>query len=99
MPATKRKCPACKGTGKQHCKSTFHNFDGKGNTKRTEYEIECLWCHGKGEMNDEEQKTYQACQDVWCTCGNPSGEVVPYRYPDGCHGYDCADCGKLLQTG
>lgn len=36
-------------------------------------------------------------EDIWCQCEDPT--PVPYAYGDGSHGFECADCGKLLQTG
>jgi len=99
MPTTTHKCPACKGSGKQVIKSVHVNFDGKGGRKTDKTEINCVFCNGEGSVDDGQLAMIKAMNEAWCTCGNPSGKVVPYNYPNGSHGYDCADCGKLLQTG
>ena len=40
-----------------------------------------------------------AAQVTWCDC--PYNEQVPsyWENDDGSHGWDCATCGNLLQTG
>jgi hypothetical protein len=79
---------------------TIHSttYSGGGVEKRV-VEIKCLTCDGTGNATPEQLAKLQAMNDAWCKCGNPSGEPVPYRYADGSHGYNCADCGGLLQTG
>lgn len=94
--ATKHECPACKGKGKYICETTTISVEGRTTSKD---EMTCLWCRGRKTMDDEELAFYKACQNVWCKCGNPSGDVEYYEYENGSHGYNCADCGKLIQTG
>ena len=61
-------------------------------------EIDCIWCNGTGEMTPEQAAEKQAFEDSWCKCGNPSGQVNYYQEGHS-HGYTCADCGKIVQTG
>ena len=94
----KHECPACKGKGTQTIKTTHVNFDGHGGVKKSETEMTCFWCKGEKTLTDEQLAFWKSCQEVWCKCGNPSGNKNYYE-EDGSHGWDCADCGKLLQTG
>lgn len=89
-------CPTCKGKGMQTTQVITHT--AAGFTEHS-FEHKCMTCEGTGNATPEQLAKLQAMNDAWCKCGNPSGESVPYSYPDGSHGYNCADCGGLLQTG
>lgn len=60
-------------------------------------------CHGKGTMSQVMADQMKADQDLWCECGNPSGESI--FHDDGMHPqcskhcYTCQDCGKITQIG
>ena len=61
-------------------------------------EIDCIWCNGTGELTASQVQKLQDLEDAWCKCGNPSGQVSYYQHGH-FHGYNCADCGKIVQTG
>ena len=91
-------CPSCKGSGKQTIRAKTYLGPGKWKNEPP-VEIECLNCHGTGEVNAKEQRAREkAWKEFWCDCGNPSGETSYYRHGSA-HGYTCADCGRVLQTG
>jgi DnaJ-class molecular chaperone len=89
-------CPTCKGKGKLTIPVTTHGEEG---TRTTSFEMTCYTCNGTGTATPEQLAALEAMNAVWCRCGNPSGEPVYYEHADGSHGYNCADCGKLLQVG
>lgn len=89
-------CPTCEGKGKQTI--TARMLTEKGWHDEPPVDITCITCNGNGEITQEQADELQAMKDAWCSCGNPSGDVVPYDYGT-CHGYDCRDCGKIIQTG
>lgn len=86
------KCPKCKSTGKLPIE--VHEA-GKPSQIT---ELECVYCDGKGKMTDAELKRHNELEAMWCSCGNPSGDAYPYDYGN-CHGWNCADCHKVIQTG
>jgi len=90
------KCPTCEGTGKQTI--TARTLTDKGWQDEPPVDIECITCDGACEITEERAKKLQEMHDAWCRCGNPSRQGVPYDYGT-CHGVECYDCGKLLQTG
>jgi hypothetical protein len=85
-------CPTCKGTGKITIRSVEYRSDGI-------VSISCIWCDGKGKQTPAEKQKQEDFNNAWCKCGNPSGEVNYYHHMNGAHGYTCADCGKIIQTG
>ena len=89
-------CPTCKGSGKQELTVTEIGVEGR---KVSKCEITCVDCKGKGEITKAQYEELEAQKNAWCSCGNPSGDVEYYELEGGYHGYDCKDCGKLLQTG
>jgi hypothetical protein len=60
--------------------------------------MDCIWCEGTGMLTEHQYQSRQNYTEAWCNCGNPSGETSFYRHGHS-HGYNCADCGKILQTG
>lgn len=92
------KCQKCDGTGKLNI--IAHTFDAKTKSFIPEpaVQINCVVCHGTGQLSKQEAQEYQDYINSWCKCGNPSGEVSFYRNGRS-HGYKCADCGKIVQEG
>jgi len=86
-------CLVCKGTGK----STVTVFET--NKPEAHFETDCYWCEGTGNMSVKQAKSYLDYKNIWCKCGNPSGNAVYFQKENGYHGWNCADCGKLLQEG
>lgn len=93
----KIRCTPCGGSGKILIEAKL--YTSRGMEPQPPVEISCIWCNGTGKLTDEQQREIADYQAGWCTCGNPSKQVNSWRLTDGSHGYDCADCGKLLQTG
>ena len=89
-------CPRCQGSGKMDL--TVH--DGG---QPTAVKIECITCHGAGEIDKFQYKMYQQEVEMWCRCGNPSNEGDFYedgQDPEiGQHHWKCRDCGKVIQIG
>lgn len=94
-------CIACDGTGKQNVMVTTVSAE-KGNSSEM-VEMKCQRCRGKGYLTAIEQKQWEEYDALWCECGNPSEDVIPYADGENpnCHKhcYACKDCGKLLQVG
>jgi len=86
-------CPECKGKGK-----TKGTISQAGQPDKV-VAFTCFTCKGTGDATPEQAAQHHRILNAWCKCGNPSGNMVPYSGPGGSHGYNCADCGKLLQTG
>jgi len=89
-------CPTCDGKGKMVIKG--RTLDANGWHDDPPVTIDCIDCKGEGEITKEKAKELQEMRDAWCSCGNPSGEVDYYEFGH-THGYDCRDCGKIIQTG
>jgi hypothetical protein len=94
-------CECCKGTGKYDLPVTTHS-DG-GVTEEIVPDVKCHVCKGKGYLTANEKEQWDEYDKLWCKCGNPSEDVIPYgdgEHPS-CHKhcYACADCGKLTQIG
>ena len=89
-------CPSCKGRGKQSIKVVKSAKEG---VVESVVQISCATCRGACELTQEQLNTHKRLQEAWCRCGNPSGDVEYYEFDNGAHGYDCVDCGKILQTG
>jgi len=70
----------------------------KGFTKEPPVKLTCPWCNGTGELTYKQEFARDAYFNEWCKCGNPSEQVNYYNDERG-HGYTCADCGKIVQTG
>lgn len=86
-------CTVCNSRGKQYVR--VDNI--------MDIVVDCIWCHGKGVMTEEERRRYKEYIEMWCDCGNPTG--ISHYIPDGksavCrkHHWVCADCGKVKQMG
>jgi len=93
-------CPTCKGSGKQTIKVTTHDQDGVTESEST---ITCIKCKGSGEVDKAKHEAeVKAAQEFWCSCGNPSEDMEYYEFiEDGhrYHGWNCGDCGKVVQVG
>lgn len=99
------KCGVCEGSKKQTLRGEEITTEGR---KKIETAIDCVWCHGSGEMTEIQLEGLQQYKDLWCKCGNPSGEGGQrgsYFVGDGDHPklykhhWRCADCDKVLQIG
>jgi len=94
-----KKCPTCEGTGKQ---SITVKMWGEKNPENP-MQITCVVCKGTGVVGAAEIRQLKAEREMWCTCGNKSGEVD--FYDDGQHPrihkhhYRCRECGKVTQIG
>ena len=87
-------CPVCHGKGKQTATVT-----GKSRT----YDVECIWCRGKGTMTEEGVRWYRVEQAIWCKC-DLEREAVYYDNKEhtGCydkHHWHCKACGLVQQIG
>lgn len=96
------KCSVCKGAGKQTI--TARTLVKGGSWKKEPpVTIPCLGCKGTGEMTQEQADALRTYEEMWCRCGNPSGESS--FYDDGehpglaKHHYRCVDCGRVTQIG
>lgn len=96
-------CPCCKGSKVQHF-TVITSQPGEFE-RSTTTDMPCVWCKGTGEMTTDELAKFQRAQDIWCKCGNPSGQV---SYHDDVikggklvskHHWTCDDCGKVTQIG
>jgi len=100
MDTTKEKvvCLVCEGGGKQTVKATTLNEIGWH--AEPPIEIDCIWCHGKGNMTPEELQFHQWYQDVWCKCEPGEREDVPV-FDEQRQRWDtlCGTCGKALVIG
>jgi len=89
-------CPRCKGSGKMDL-----NVSEGGTMKAVK--ITCVTCDGAGEIDQFKYKLYRQEIEMWCRCGNPSGDVDFYddgEHPDvQTHHYRCKDCGRVVQVG
>ena len=93
-------CLVCKGGGKQHLTVKYPFEDKPDET----HDIDCVWCHGAGEMTEKEYQQYLWDKAAWCECGNPSQEFIFFddgTCECGCykHHYHCKDCMKITQIG
>jgi hypothetical protein len=88
------KCPHCEN-GKTEISVTVY---GKGPLSSSKSTITCVTCNGSGEITEAQAAKIKAMDDIWCKCKEP-GDPVYYELAGGSHGYDCATCGGLLQTG
>ena len=84
--------PTCNGKGKQTIEVRH-----LGEPARS-IEIGCITCNGKKTITQDQAAQEQRMRDAWCKCKVP-GDPIYYHYANGAHGYDCAKCGKILQTG
>ena len=89
-------CPRCKGRGKMDL--NVHEGDTVQVVK-----ITCVTCDGDGEINQVQYMIYRQEIEMWCRCGNPSGDVDYYedgqRQDVQMHHIRCKDCGKVVQVG
>ena len=89
-------CPRCKGSGKMDL--TVHEGGSA-----TAIKITCVTCDGAGEIDSFKYNLYRQEVEMWCRCGNPSGEVDFYEDGQdpkiGMHHIKCRDCGKVIQVG
>lgn len=90
-PLPKIECPKCHGTGS--LKVTVHEA-GK---PAVWVPLNCVYCDGRGRIDQPKLDEIKRGDAVWCRCGNPSGQFIHYRLNTDI--YDCRDCGGLLQTG
>lgn len=93
------KCPQCKN-GKMSISVSVY---GKPKESDTVSEIDCVHCHGTGEVSEEENEAIEFEKNLWCECGNKN-DVVDY-YEDGehpelhKHHYRCRNCKGVVQIG
>jgi RecJ-like exonuclease len=98
-------CPRCKGSGKITLHVTTIAVGAKPAEETSR--IPCRDCHGSGKVTPEEAERIrsfiEAYKEIWCRCGNPSGQVDFYddgEHPEiSKHHYRCRDCGKVTQIG
>lgn len=89
-------CPTCEGSKKIQLTIRM-------NGSETQSSQTCHVCDGSGEVSDALHREIIAENELWCECGNPSGDVEFYN--DGEHSevhkhhYRCRDCGKVTQLG
>lgn len=87
-------CAVCKGSGK----ITYVVATGKGDGEM--FEMGCVWCDRTGQMTESQCRSYVAAQEMWCRCGNPSGNSTYHPdEPGSKHHWTCDDCGKVTQIG
>jgi len=89
-------CPRCKGCGQM-------DLGVHEGGSVTTVKIRCITCDGDGEIDHHRYQMYRQEVEMWCRCGNPSGEVDYFEDGQdeaiGMHHYKCRDCGKVIQTG
>lgn len=90
-------CPQCKGKGTITITSV--EVTSTGSKYLPDMDLDCPTCGGEKWVSQETFEEFQDMLNIWCTCGNPSGETRFWRTPNGSHGYDCCDCGKVVQLG
>lgn len=61
--------------------------------------IECVYCHGIGEITEAEAERIRRMNDVWCKCTEPGDPIFVDDSPQCKHHWDCAKCGGLIQIG
>lgn len=92
------KCPTCDNGRMKITVSTYGS-----NEPATVTEIDCVYCDGTGQIDDETMEAIEYEKNMWCKCGNPSGRHKFYRDGEGPlvhkHHYVCKDCNKVLQIG
>jgi|WetSurSiteA1Bulk_404760.scaffolds.fasta_scaffold03388_10 hypothetical protein len=101
-----RKCPVCNGAGKQTITFTEVEADEKTGLliakKAPSFQIDCVWCKGKGIVTPKEKKVHTYYKTIWCECLEDHGVKF---YDDGehpqlsKHHYRCKKCGKVTQIG
>ena len=91
-------CPKCNGSGKMEIISSTY-----GKKEIEKFNLPCVYCHSKGEITKEQFDKIKAEDELWCDCGNPSGDTS--FWDDGQHHncskhcYTCKDCNKIIQVG
>lgn len=89
-------CPRC--NSKKTITITVHQNGGTSTET-----LPCITCEGHGDVTDGQYANYKAEQEVWCRCGNPSGETQFYddgEHPEiAKHHWRCGDCSKVVQIG
>lgn len=89
-------CPKCSGTG------LLSIVAHEGGSVRT-LELRCIYCDGSGRMSVAEVLRLERAEEMWCSCGNPSGRHSYHADGQGPeiskHHYRCGDCLKVLQIG
>jgi uncharacterized protein YbaR (Trm112 family) len=91
-------CPDCKGKG-----TLAYTIQESGKPERA-MEMKCLTCKGAKTVNSVAAEAFErmqrAMREMWCRCGNPSGEVSYHPdAPGSKHHWTCDDCGKVTQIG
>lgn len=91
------KCAKCNGTGKGKCASVHYE---NGVRKEQSFEITCFSCTGTGEVTAARVAQLKRMDEMWCRCGNPSGETTYHPdSPRAKHHWTCNECGKITQVG
>jgi len=89
-------CPQCSGKGKV----AVDVIEGKELKVKDTWEINCVTCHGAGQITVAAERQYRRELAGWCQCGNPSQEADYHPdTPRMKHHWTCRDCGKLYQVG
>lgn len=90
-------CPHCKGTG-EIAYSVVRSGEPTLHSK-----MDCITCNGKKTVSAATAKAFEDAKEIWCKCGNPSGESSYHGDHSGGviskHHYTCNDCGKITQIG
>ena len=98
-----KECPTCKGKGKLKVVVRVREVTPVGVTHIPPLEISCVVCEGVGKVTAAKLEAMKAEADLWCSCGNPSGNSKYHDDGDhpNCskHCWTCEDCGKILQVG
>ena len=91
-------CRCCKGSKIQHL-TVMIGAPGKPDGTST-MDVPCVWCGGTGEMTPRQLAIYVGGLEIWCRCGNHSGQVTFHDdTPNSKHHWTCDDCGKVMQIG
>jgi len=87
-------CPVCNGTGTQVLTVTeCHKPERKT-------VIKCHLCDGKMYVTKERITAWNNYVNSWCNCEQPDFENASYFHEkSGHHGWNCGNCGKMLQEG
>lgn len=66
----------------------------------TPMEIDCVYCDASGSMTPAQKALFDAMEQMWCRCGNPSGNTTFHEDSmNSKHHWSCDDCGAVVQIG